>query len=109
MSTSPTSIASRRSSTRRSVLMCLPNHDFDPTEAAVTWEILHTAGIDVEFATPDGQPAAGDRDTLRGGFRGPFPARPEAVAVYNLMLEDSRYARPMTWSDAASWDPDGGG
>ena len=27
------------------------------------------------------QPAAGDRDTLRGGFRGPFPARPDGRAV----------------------------
>jgi putative intracellular protease/amidase len=107
MSRSPTDIAARRSSTRRSVLMCLPNHDFDPSEAAVTWEVLHTAGIDVEFATPNGRPAAGDRDALRGGFRGPFPARPDAVTAYNRMLEVSSYARPMTWSDAASWDPDG--
>jgi putative intracellular protease/amidase len=107
MSTPPTNIAARRSRTRPSVLMCLPNHDFDPTEAAVTWEVLNTAGIDVEFATPDGQPGAGDPHTLRGGFRGPFPARPEAVAAYNTMLQDPRYASPMTWADAASWDPDG--
>ena len=106
MSTSPTNMAARRSSTRPSVLMCLPNRDFDPTEAAVTWKVLHTAGIGVEFATPDGQPARGDRDTLRGGFRGPFPARPEAVSAYRAMLEDPRYARPLTWSDAASRHPD---
>jgi putative intracellular protease/amidase len=87
--------------------MCLPNHDFDPTEAAITWEVLNTAGIDVEFATPDGQPAAGERDTVRGGFRGPFPARLEALAAYNVMLQDPRYARPMTWADAAAWDADG--
>jgi putative intracellular protease/amidase len=107
MSTSPTNIAAHRSSTRRSVLMCLPNHDFDPTEAAVTWEVLHTAGIDVEFATPNGQPAAGDPHTLRGGFRGPFPARPEALTAYNAMLQNPRYAGAMTWADAVSWDPDG--
>jgi len=83
MSTTPTSIAARRSSTRPSVLMCLPNRDFDPTEAAVTWEILRAAGIDVEFATATGQPAAGDRDTLRGGLRArsqhaPKPSPPTA-------------------------------
>jgi putative intracellular protease/amidase len=86
--------------------MCLASRDFDPTEAAVTWSILRAAGIDVEFATPDGQPAAGDRDTLRGGFRGPFPARPEAVTAYRAMLDDVRYNSPMAWSDAVSLRPD---
>jgi len=88
------------------VLMCLPHQDFDPTEAAVTWEVLHAAGIDVEFATPDGRPAAGDHDTLRGGFRGPFPARPEALTAYRAMLEEPHYAKPMTWSDAEKRHPD---
>jgi putative intracellular protease/amidase len=87
--------------------MCLPNRDFDPTEAAVTWKILNAAGIDVEFATPDGKPAAGDADTLRGGFRGPFPAPPEALTAYRAMLQDPSYANPMTWSDAVSRHPDG--
>jgi putative intracellular protease/amidase len=106
MSTSPTRAAARRSCTQTSVLMCLPKRDFDPTEAAVSWEVLRAAGHDVEFATPDGQPAVGDLDTLGGGFRGPFRARPDAVAAYRAMLEDPRYARPMTWTDAASRRPD---
>ncbi len=39
------------------VLMPLPAADFDPTEAAVTWQVLASAGHDVVFATPSGQRA----------------------------------------------------
>ena len=38
------------------VLMPLPAADFDPTEVAVTWQVLSAAGHDVVFATPSGQP-----------------------------------------------------
>jgi len=38
----------------KSILMPLPAHGFDPTEAAVTWKILTERGYDVVVATPDG-------------------------------------------------------
>ena len=37
------------------VLMPLPERDFDPTEAAVTWKVLRDAGHTVRFATPKGE------------------------------------------------------
>ena len=39
------------------VLMLLPARDFDPSEAAVSWEVLTRAGHTVWFATPDGRTA----------------------------------------------------
>ena len=59
------------------VLMPLPACDFDPTEVAVSWQVLSAAGHDVVFATPSGQ--AGRADDLmvtgRGSTRGaPSPA-----------------------------------
>ena len=42
------------------VLMPLPRRDFDPTEAAVSWQILAQAGHAVVFATPDGATARAD-------------------------------------------------
>lgn len=48
------------------VLILLPNRDFDPSEAAVTWLILADEGFRVAFATPDGQPAAADPLMLSG-------------------------------------------
>jgi putative intracellular protease/amidase len=42
------------------VLLCLPERDFDPTEAAVTWKVLSSLGHDVVFATPEGKASAAD-------------------------------------------------
>jgi putative intracellular protease/amidase len=50
----------------RPVLIVLPKRDFDPSEVAVTWKVLGTAGNSVIFATPDGLPAAADPLMLSG-------------------------------------------
>jgi putative intracellular protease/amidase len=42
------------------VLFLLPALDFDPSEAAVSWQVLVNAGHVVCFATPDGRPAVAD-------------------------------------------------
>ena len=56
------------------VLMPLPACDFDPTEVAVTWQVLSAAGHDVVFATPSGQP--GQADDLMVTGRGSTPGAP---------------------------------
>ena len=48
------------------VLIPLPARDFDPSEAAVSWQVLSNAGHVITFATPDGQPAAADDMMLTG-------------------------------------------
>jgi putative intracellular protease/amidase len=50
----------------KKVLMPLPAHDFDPTEAAVTWRVLHEAGHQIFFATPEARPAQADPLMLSG-------------------------------------------
>ncbi len=52
--------------TKPLVLIPIPNDDFDPSEVAVSWLLLTQAGIDVEFATPDGGVARGDPLMLTG-------------------------------------------
>jgi hypothetical protein len=37
----------------KKVLMPLPSHDFDPTEAAVAWRVIRDAGHQVVFASPE--------------------------------------------------------
>ena len=51
------------------VLIPIPQRDFDPTEVAVSWEVLTRLGHEVVFATPVGETAAGDELMLTG--RGP--------------------------------------
>ena len=48
------------------IIIPLPNFDFDPTECAVSWEIVKKAGYEVEFATADGSLAVGDKMMLTG-------------------------------------------
>ena len=48
------------------VLCLLPARDFDPSEAAVSWQVLTRAGHLVRFATPDGEPATADDIMLTG-------------------------------------------
>ena len=42
------------------VLIPLPRCDFDPTEVAVSWQVLAGAGHDIVFATPEGNVAQAD-------------------------------------------------
>jgi putative intracellular protease/amidase len=46
--------------------MPIPSRDFDPTEVAISWEVLAGAGHRVSFATPLGQVAAADPLMLTG-------------------------------------------
>ncbi len=49
-----------------SVLIPLPQCDFEPTEVAVSWSVLKAAGFAVRFATADGQVSAADPLMLGG-------------------------------------------
>ncbi len=50
----------------KTVLIPLPQADFDPTHVVVCWEVLRAAGFRVEFATVDGKPSAADPHMLEG-------------------------------------------
>ncbi len=79
------------------VLIPLPSRDFEPTEAAVPWKALREAGIEVVFATPDGQPAACDPMALDGVVFGQIGARPEDAATYQEMVEDPAFTAPIRY------------
>jgi putative intracellular protease/amidase len=102
------------------VLIPLPARDFDPSEAAVGWQVLSKAGHSVTFATPDGRPAATDEMMLSGeglDLWGCIPlfrklpligllmrANSDARNAYAAMIADPHYAAPLRW-DAV--DPSG--
>jgi putative intracellular protease/amidase len=50
----------------RTVLILLPERDFDPSEAAVPWQMLSALGHRVLFATPEGKAAEADPRMLDG-------------------------------------------
>ena len=104
------------------VLIPLPARDFDPSEAAVSWQVLSNAGHAVTFATPDSQPAVADDMMLTGeglDLWGALPllrklplvgllmrANRDARNAYAAMIADPKYASPLRWDsvDPSAFD-----
>jgi putative intracellular protease/amidase len=98
-----------------SVLIPTPSVDFDPSEVALSWQVLTQAGHTVVFATPDGRMARGDDLMLTGegldpwglvpGFRrvvvvGRFlRADPDARAAYWQMANAAEFRAPIRWDE----------
>jgi putative intracellular protease/amidase len=105
-----------------SVLFLQPARDFDPSEAAVSWQVLVNAGHVVVFATPDGLPAVADDMMLTGQGLDPWGAIPllrnwpligllmranrDAREAYAGMIADPNYGAPRRWDavDASAFD-----
>jgi putative intracellular protease/amidase len=104
------------------VLVLLPARDFDPSEAAVSWQVLTRAGHRIDFATPDGRPAVADDIMLTGQGLDPWGAVPllrnwplaglllranrDARKAYAEMIVDPSYAAPQRWDaiEASEFD-----
>jgi putative intracellular protease/amidase len=105
------------------VLIPLPARDFDPTEAAVSWQVLVNAGHLVAFATPDGRAAAADDMMLTGKGLDPWGGIPllrnlpligllmranvDARKGYAAMLADPKYFAPRRWDSVNASEFDG--
>jgi protease I len=87
------------------ILVPLPHHDFDPTEAGVPWRVLTEAGHAFVFATPDGAPAQADPRMLHGtglGLLAPMlRAQGNAVVDHDRMAQSAAYRAPILWTDIA--------
>jgi putative intracellular protease/amidase len=104
------------------LLFALPDRDFDPTEAAVTWRILTAAGHDASFATPSGKPGQADPSMITGqglDVWGRIPvlkqfplvglmlrANHDAREAYALMERDPRYNAPLRYDELRAADFD---
>lgn len=92
------------------VLMILPSRDFDPSEVAVTWQVLKRAGHRVLFATPEGLPASADPLMLSGEELDLWGRVPNLrkVRLLGLMLRanaDARRAYDSLQSDPSFCGP----
>ncbi len=80
------------------VWMPLPDRDFDPTETAVPWWVLTSAGIEVVFATERGAEPACDPKLLEGVIFGQLGAGARAKSLYARMAESAAFRAPVPWS-----------
>lgn len=104
----------------KTVLIVLPSRDFDPSEVAISWQLLCAAGHRVRFATADGQAAVGDPLMLTGEGLDPWArlpglrrvkllglllrARRGAREAYGRMLDDGEFRQPLSYAQLAVAD-----
>jgi protease I len=92
------------------VLIPLPNRDFDPTETGVPWRLLRARGHHVVFATPDGKPAEADPRMVTGKGLGIFAAFLRANAIgrssYLEMTQSTEFRGPMPYAEIVAADFD---
>jgi putative intracellular protease/amidase len=97
------------------VLIPIPDRDFDPTEVAVSWQVLRAEGHQVVFATESGAPGAADDIMVTG--RGldlwskvpmlgavtvlgrALRANKDARNAYGEMQRSPEYQNPTSWAD----------
>lgn len=96
--------------TRRKILIPLPQTDFDPTEVAVPWRALTDAGHEVLFATETGREAACDAVTLTGQglplVARSLAAKPANRILYEEMAASEAFRAPLDWSSVNTKDFD---
>ena len=105
------------------VLIPIPDNDFDPTEVAVSWQVLTANGHTVVFSTESGAQAVADDLMVTGrglDFWSKVPglnrvivvgrilrANRDARTAYGRMLASPEYRHPTAWADADVKDVDG--
>ncbi|ORW33311.1 thiJ/pfpI-family protein [Mycobacterium paraense] len=98
------------------VLIPIPDRDFDPTEVAVSWRVLTRDGHRVVFATESGAPGVADDIMVTGRGLDVWSALPVLGAVplvglalranrdgrgaYRDMVASAEYRHPVSWSRA---------
>ena len=98
-----------------SVLIPIPALDFDPTEVAVSWQVLCGLGHEVRFATPEGAAARGDELMVTGEGLDPWgliPGLSHVTAIGRALRADARgraayaellrapsFLAPIAWSE----------
>jgi putative intracellular protease/amidase len=97
------------------VLIPIPDRDFDPTEVAVSWQVLRADGHRVVFATESGRPGVADDIMVTGrglDFWSAVPvlrgitvvgralrANKDARHAYRDMLQSDEFRHPSSWRD----------
>jgi putative intracellular protease/amidase len=105
------------------VLMPIPARDFDPTEVAITWQVLASLGHQVVFSTPSGQPGQADELMISGRGLDPWGRVPllrsitvvgrilransDARRAYADLLGDEGFGAPVPWAEVRADDYDG--
>ncbi len=86
-----------------SILMPLPDQDFDPSESAIPWKVCTSNGWKVAFSTEHGNIPKTDLNRLKGPLPGLLSASKKAQAAYQQMTQDQYFQHPIPYAEI---DPD---
>jgi len=85
------------------VLIPLPDHDFDRTETGVPWRMLRQRGHRIAFATPDGRPGQADPKMVTGkglGIFAPFlKADAHGRSAHDEMARSAEFNHPIPYAE----------
>ena len=81
------------------VIFLMADYGHDPTETAIPWQTIHSAGFTTVFATEDGKQAACDSKMLSGPTATLLGASKAAKTAYSRLLGTSSFQNPLSWSD----------
>ncbi len=93
------------------VLIPIPERDFDPTETAVPWKVLSGLGHRVRFATPDGRRGEADERMLSGRglglLKSMLMADRRGRRAYAEMATSPEFEKPLRHDAIGTADFDG--
>jgi len=93
------------------LLMPLPDSDFDPTESGVPWRTMRDHGHNVVFATPAGRTARADPKMVTGeglGILSPLlKADANGRSAYLDMEQNDAFRRPISSGEIRAVNFDG--
>lgn len=105
------------------ILIPIPDRDFDPTEVAVSWQMVTQAGHRVIFATQSGAPGAADELMVTGRGLDPWSGVPglghivafgrilradsDARMAYAQLQSSAEFQSPVSWANAGLEGIDG--
>jgi putative intracellular protease/amidase len=82
-----------------SVVIPLPDKDFDTTEVTVPWKLFKNQGYEVVFATQNAAIAQTDPLLLTGVIFGQLGAKKEVVKWYKELENSQEFLNPITYKD----------
>ena len=83
----------------KTILIPLPDKDFDLTEVAVPWKMLKEVGHKIVFATERGKVAQTDPLLITGVVFGKLGAKKEAISFYRELENAEEFLHPITYDE----------
>lgn len=81
------------------ILLPLPDHDFDPTESSIPWLECHSRGWQVIISTEHGMAAECDQNRFKGPFRSLRSVGSTVQAAYKQFTLDPSFQHPIPYAE----------